>query len=374
MVGVHARVVWPPVIRALSIAVSLVLIACGGHEAGPTRVVSLEAASVTPLPAGAGRIELISPDLACAIDRYMSEVHCVRPDGEATAFGRSGQGPGEFEYPSHLARGDGGESIIVHDLPLKRISVFSASGEFLGSAATADITGIQTLSDSTVLARVMRSMPGETLPKVVAELNIHTGEFGWERYVLDDQVGDLACDTPLGWDQTKLGYWIPVGDRDILFTACRGEFLLRFTEEADQRPTVVLRAPTYQERFPTEESVQRALETDRRNAAAGRWSPGLSAEQRRSAPKFWYSARTMDGRRRVWFRSGAGDEGAEPRETFLDVYQILDESVEFLGTARLDGDVTNIAAAGDWLVALRNEHDSGDSRTLAWYEIGDLGL
>ena len=372
-----SRTVRLPLIRVPSIAVGLLFTAYVGQGAGQAGVISIEADAVTPLPAGVRNIALISPNLACAIDRNEVRVHCVGPDGRVTAFGRAGQGPGEFESPRYLAHGDGGEAIVVYDGGLHRISVFSENGEFLSSAATRytePIAWIETLSDSTVLARAMRWMPVDVLPKVLAELNIHTGALGWERHLLDDHAGDLACGTPLRVYQSKLGGWIPVGDRDILFTACHGEFLLRFTEEVDERPTFVLRTPTYQERFPSEESVQRTLEEQRSDAASGRWTPGLGAEELRRIPKLWYDARTIDGRRRVWFRSGAGDGVAEPRETLLDVYQVLDESVGFLGTVRLDGDVTSIAAAGDRLVALRDEHDSADGRTLAWYEIGDLDL
>ena len=372
-----SRAVRRPLIRVPSLAAGLLLTAYVGQGAGQAGLISLEADAVTPLPAGVRNIALISPNLACAIDPNEVQVHCVGPDGSVTVFGRPGQGPGEFESPRYLARGDGGEAIVVYDAGLDRISVFSENGEFLSSAATRStepIFWIETLSDSTVLARAMRWMPVEVLPKVLAELNIHSGALGWERHLLDDHAGDLECGTPRPVYQSKLGGWVPVGDRDILFTACNGEFLLRFTEEVDQRPTFVLRAPTYQERFPSEESVQRTLEEQRRDAAAGRWSPGLGAEELRRIPKLWYDARTIDGRRRVWFRSGAGDGVAAPRETLLDVYQVLDESVEFLVTVRLDGDVTSIAAVGDHLVALRDEHDSADGRTLAWYEIGDLDL
>ncbi|WP_420634489.1 hypothetical protein [Candidatus Palauibacter sp.] len=366
-------------IRIVFVGTSLLLAACGGHASGPERVMFLEAAAITPLPAGAREIELISPDRACAVDRYQSQVHCVRPDGEVRTLGRPGRGPGEFEYPAHLARGSGGETVIVYDVALSRLSIFAVSGEFVtstevGSQGLGRLTRIQTLSDSTVLARLLSWTVQDDVRPVHAELNAYTGAVTWEREVGEDHMGQIECATRLGAGQTKLGAWIPTGHGELLFTACNGEFLLHYTEANHRRPTVVLRSPTYQERFPSEERIRRILEGERRAASSGSFSPGHTPQELRRRPEFWYGARTVDGRRRVWFRSGAGTEKFEREETYLDVYRILNDSLEFRGTVRLDGDVTNIAAVGDRLVAVRNEHDSGDSRTLAWYEIGDLSL
>ena len=355
----------------------LLLTACDEQESASERIVFLEAGAVTPLPAGAREIELIQRDHACAIDRYQSQVHCVNPDGEVATLGRPGQGPGEFEFPAHVARGNEGETVIVHDIALSRLSIFAVSGEFVTSTEVASLGGlsrIQTLSDSTVLAGVFLWTPGDDVRLVHAALNAYTSAVSWQREVRAEHVDHLECSTRLGVGQTKLGAVIPTGHEELLFTACNGELLIRYTPEDRQRPTAVLRSPTYQERFPSERRIQHTLEVQRTAAARGSFSPGHTAEELRRRPQFWYGARTVDGRRRVWFQSAGRTAEFEREETYLDVYQLLDNSLEFRGTVMLDGDVTNIAALGDRLVAVRNEHDSGDSRTLAWYEIGDLAF
>ena len=70
---------------------------------------------------------------ACTIDSFEARVRCVSRDGATVGvFGGEGEGPGEFEGPSRLARGADG-TVGVMDPFLGRFQVFTPPGELVGS-------------------------------------------------------------------------------------------------------------------------------------------------------------------------------------------------------------------------------------------------
>ena len=63
------------------------------------------------------------------IDSYEVQVRCLDGEGAVVGvFGREGEGPGEFDNPSYLARGDEG-TVGVMDLGLSRFTVFGDTGD-----------------------------------------------------------------------------------------------------------------------------------------------------------------------------------------------------------------------------------------------------
>ena len=68
---------------------------------------------------------------ACVVDSYDHRVRCVDPDGSVVGvFGREGEGPGEFQFPSDLTRGESG-SVGVFDMGLGRFTIFEPGGALL---------------------------------------------------------------------------------------------------------------------------------------------------------------------------------------------------------------------------------------------------
>ena len=68
---------------------------------------------------------------ACVVDSCDHRVRCVDPDGSVVGvFGREGEGPGEFEFPTDLGRGESG-SVGVFDMGLGRFTIYEPAGALL---------------------------------------------------------------------------------------------------------------------------------------------------------------------------------------------------------------------------------------------------
>ncbi len=82
------------------------------------------------------------PDGRIAVaDMRAGEVRFFWPDGtHETTWGRSGEGPGEFRGPTRIVPWDG-DSLAVWDDPLRRLSVFDASGSFARSIPFTGLDG-----------------------------------------------------------------------------------------------------------------------------------------------------------------------------------------------------------------------------------------
>jgi hypothetical protein len=81
-------------------------------------------------------VSLVDSTRVCMIRSYETEVVCGdRTWSEITAFGRVGDGPGEFRSPFHVVRGPDG-SVGVVDGALSRLTVFDAGGQVVISTRT----------------------------------------------------------------------------------------------------------------------------------------------------------------------------------------------------------------------------------------------
>ncbi len=73
-----------------------------------------------------------SKHLLYVVDTVANRVHALRPDGtRAFSFGERGDGEGQFNFPTHIARAVSGELYVTDSLNF-RIAIFSEEGKPLG--------------------------------------------------------------------------------------------------------------------------------------------------------------------------------------------------------------------------------------------------
>ncbi|WP_425154087.1 hypothetical protein [Candidatus Palauibacter sp.] len=338
--------------RLLGFLGAVVLIACGGEEAGPGVPFELKPLASTRLPTAFRGPTLISLDTACVVDQYRIRGYCVDVRGDTLVFGNQGEGPGELSNNMmvEVAGGPYGD-ITIADPHLYRISRFSAEGVFVSSASTGGITiGLQAMTDSTALTR--HQARGDPV-SANAEIHLETGEI-LRKWLPDPSV--VTCRTPPGRGQSKIRGAYSAGT-GIVHVACFGEFLLWYPSGVGE--AVVIRSPTYRERFTSEEAIANIIRTRGNNP--GGFDPGYAAEDYRARAYPWYGRAGADTKGRLWILRLREDEGS-----YVDVYDLV--SASFSGTAELQGNVSTIDILGDRLIALRRSDGLTDD-VVDWYEL-----
>ena len=330
-------------------AVALLTAACSeqGDSASPSARLEPYASLVPTSLLGAA---LISPDTACVVDRYRIQAYCVDVRGDSLTFGKSGEGPGELVMPTAITRGPHGD-ITMSDTRLNRMSRFTPEGVFVSSAPTGGMAiGLSGLTDSTALTRHMaRGDPVDAH----AEIHLGTGEL-MRKWLPDPSV--VACRTPAGPGQDKIGAAYPAGT-GIVHVACFGEFLLWHPSGGGE--AVVIRSPTYTERFTSEEAIANMVQA--RESNPGGFDPGYTAQDYRARASPWYGSAGVDTGARLWILRLREDDGA-----YADIYDLA--SASFTGTAELQGDVSMIDILGNRLIALRRSDGLADDE-VDWYEL-----
>ncbi|WP_419167364.1 hypothetical protein [Candidatus Palauibacter sp.] len=281
-------------------------------------------ASAPSPPSVSGELTLLAGGAACVIDSYRHRVTCIYPGGESVEFGAEGEGPGEFEFPTFVLRGASG-TIGVLDSRLNRLSMFSASGEFLASTGALPgqfFASRPEVMDGTVLGWYRRLDPDGDQPGVQAEIDVATGRVEWEG-VFPYEGDVVSCSTPL-WRISRLLSAYGDGSGDSLFVACHGEFLVWYADRDAEEPAVIVRSATYVERYPTEEDVASELRT----LGSAPWAP--DEEEIRARPKVRYGPRVVDDRRRFWAAShwNAGSD-VIPRLSYIDMFRLTDDGPEY---------------------------------------------
>lgn len=113
-------------------------------------------------------IALVNDHTACIIVSYENEVRCLDRSGDLIgAFGRQGEGPGEFLFPHAVVRGPE-QTVAVLDPLSARVSVFKPTGELVNVVRVPEVFeplspigetmigtfALNLLSSNTVLAEV----------------------------------------------------------------------------------------------------------------------------------------------------------------------------------------------------------------------------
>ena len=354
-----------PLRRPTALVTALLVAACGGPADISLQPIGLDpfASAPSPLSVRSG-LTLLPGGAACVIDSYWHRVTCTDPVGEPVDIGAEGEGPGEFTFPGDVLRGPSG-TIGVVDRRLHRLSMFSASGEFLASTGGLPARfspSRREVKDGTVLGWYRRSDSNGDPPLVQAEIDAATGRVAWERaFPYEDDV--VSCSTP-----SRRISRLANGDGpgDLLFLACYGEVLVWYADRDAEEPTAIVRSPTYVERYPTEEDVASELRTLR----SAPWTPDEA--EIRARPKGWYGPRVVDGRRRFWAVShwnAASD--VIPSLSYIDMFRLTDAGPEYALTLQVADKVVGMDVLEDTLAVLVVRDAGGvvPERRVDWYDI-----
>lgn len=354
-----------------ALVTTLLAAACGGPADVAFQPIKLDRLASAPAPLSTtNALTLLAGGESCVIDSYEHRVSCVDPSGESVKFGVEGEGPGEFAFPTHLVRGASG-TLGVLDSGLNRLSMFSASGQFVTS--TGELPGrfflrSRQMTGGTVAGWYRKSDSNGDRPVVQAEIDVTTGRVEWER-TFPREADVASCSTPL-WRTTRLLLGYGDGSGDLLFVTCHGEFLVWYADRDAEEPAAVVRSPTYVERYPTDEEV--ASEVRMLRSAA--WRPVVDEEEIRTRAKVWYGARVMDDRRRFWAVSHWNAWADMVAVSHIDMFRLTDHGPEYALTLQVADKVVGMDVLGDTLAVLVVRDAGGvlPERRVDWYDISGL--
>lgn len=356
--------------RQAALLTTLLAAACGEPAAVAFQPIRLDplASAPSPLSVRSG-LTLLAGGAACVIDSYWHRVNCIDPGGESVEFGAEGEGPGEFTFPGDVLRGPSG-TIGVVDRGLQRLSMFSASGEFLASTGGLPArfaASRREVRAGTVLGWYRRFDSTGDQPLVQAEIDAATGRVEWERAF--PYMGNVvSCSTPLSRVSRLAG---GDGRGDLLFLACYGEVLVWYADRDAEEPTAIVRSPTYVERYPTDEDVAPELRM-LRSSSLGSF---IREEEIRARPKVWYGPRVVDDRRRFWAVSHwTAESDVIPPLSYIDVFRLTDEGPDYALTLQVVDKVVGMDVLGNTLAVLV-ERDGGGvitERRVDWYDVASV--
>ena len=347
--------------------------ACVQDDAAGEAIFTPEVIGTTALPLSEheGVALLADERIACVADSYETRVRCVDVEGAVVGvFGQKGEGPGEFDSPAYLARGEQG-TVGVHDPGLGRFTVFEPSGAYV-SEVLAPVLDVPFRSFGTVLSGVevdiMVMLGVETSGSLMTryDVNIATGEVVREE-ASPEGPWDVACGEVTWGIPDRAGGWI--------FVACEGHLIF----VGDTGDATVLRAPTYLAELPDEREVARHEEMlmalNMANDRPASESVDERLESYRATPKKYFLStadQLVDAANRYWI--------ATQRDlhewSYLDVY----ENAEYVGSVKVRDRLRGFDLLGSTLVVLverqvgADDADGIPDRVLDWYDVGDLGL
>lgn len=305
--------------------------------------------SSTPAPfTDRYEIALVDDDIACVTNSFEFQVLCHARKGEVlAAFGREGDGPGEFSIPPALSRAPGGTLATFSE---DRLTVFETDGRMV-SETRLPVTFPQLAGPvgTTVFAQYARR--GVDMTPV--EIDFATGEVVWERHGIND-IGRTEC------GRMSLGVASPNGG--WTFPACQSELV--FLEHRDDASATVIRSPTYSDELPNKRDIAEVEELSARYV----WYDVVSYQ---ATPKRNHLRRrplAYDRRGRLWVAT------QRDRATF-SYFDIFDEGMEHVGSVRIRDRILAYDLYGSTLAALveRTPDADGIARLATdWYDIGRL--
>ncbi|MDE2676389.1 MAG: hypothetical protein F4107_13100 [Gemmatimonadetes bacterium] len=220
--------------------------ACSTTEAEPGSITLLAAELITsvevPLSESVS-VALVDSSTVCVVDSYEVRVVCVRRDGSTVgAFGREGEGPGEFDGALRVIRGSGG-TLGVSDGD--RVTVFEPSGTVLSSARVPFLFRPMAPFGQTVVgAYEMSGSPTYRMP--VAEVDLGSGDFVRQRLLPHPTELGVPMGCERGYTTGALG-----PDGQMAFGTCQSDLVLW-----DSDDVVTFRDPTYASELPSETDVE----------------------------------------------------------------------------------------------------------------------
>ena len=342
--------------------------ACGSApETVPMISMDPVATSGAPLT-GINSIALADETTACVIESYEERIHCLGRDGqEVGAFGRPGEGPGEFRSLMEVVGGPNG-TIGAIDWGLARMTVFQTTGTRV-SEVTLPFFGpyrARASFDSVLFGYGMASRSGDLsagFQILHTELDIASETIVWERAFPVDLV-DTGCDSGTS---NELARGVPTPTGGIVFPACAG--LMIFLADRDDDAATVIEAPLYAEEFRSDAEME-AFATMQRTSQFG---SEAAVERYRTTPLRYNVGRPIfDDRDRLWVLTRRFHDGF----SHLDVYA----GTRLVGVVQVRDRAVGFDLRGSTLAVLVNrpvgpeDPDGYPDRAIDWYDIGKLEI
>ena len=342
--------------RKLAVAAAMVVAmsACREPEEQALIVPLAPFASVSVPLSRNNQVVLTDEATACVVDSYEVRVFCVgRTDSSARAFGRQGDGPGEFREISKIVGGSDG-TVGVVDFKLSRLQVFSPVGSSLRVAQTR-VPGIFTptapLASTIVGYRIAVSPDGVEYYHL--ELDTRDGNVIWERRYPGSMAG------PECGQKTDLYPGTPLPGGGMAFSVCDGRRMAFFADRDDDAPTLVP-TRTYAEELPGPRDVDQYVAGLRR--MFGSEPPESQVAEYRRRPKRWYrQSAAADDQGRFWIATNRD----------RDEYSYLDVHVdrEHAWTVRVQSRLMGFHVRDSTLVVLAERAGESPSRVVDWYRL-----
>lgn len=358
----------------MTVGVATLSVSCGEVQprvTGESSALAPMAESGAPYTGSSG-IALANEDTACVVDTYRYKIYCAEPGDRLWAFGRKGEGPGEFVRPYGIVRGPSG-SIGILDTGKERVLVFGTTGQLLSEVAVPP--GFEPAGDlsSTLAGKWPKTEDFENLLFRFhdAEIDVDSGKVVWDRFFPADLV-DCGPDRVYGSEEWGLGPGHPTPGGGIVFTACLGRFVVWFDNRDDRTPSAVHASPTYTEQLRSPEEVESYIRGAKR-IGGGIGPSEEQIEEYRARPKVWYRPRLRrDDSGRLWALSTR----VENDSSYLDVYA----RTGYLMTVVVRHSAVGFDVRGSTLVVFVHRPSAPDDpagiprRGIDWYDISELSF
>ena len=347
-------------------AISVLAVTACQNELADNAIPLLPAAT-TPAPLSVSKsIALADEKTACVIDSYESRVICGRREGEeVVAFGREGDGPGEFRGLSLVARVSPGRVGVV-DSRLDRLTIFNALATAYRRSALPPMFSADGIRQATVFGSEVDlaaySSGDSILTRIYSEVDINSGGVTWTRgdvnTIVETECGGLDKGVP----RPTTGY---------VFWACRRELV--FLDDHDANTATVVTSPAYREELPSERDVEAFAEGLAR--LGGRMPIARSAadpyvETFSEEPKRWFNvpdALVFDSKDQLWVATTLNNDTF----SYFDIWI----GAEYAGSVRVRDRAMGFDIFPNTLAVLVERQPGRDGialRGIDWYDIGDI--
>ena len=323
------------------------------------------AASAAPLSVSKS-IALADEQTACVVESFEFRVVCRGREGEElAAFGREGDGPGEFRGLRLVARVSP-DRLGVVDGRLNRLTTFNATGDRVSEVALPPGYIADGIREATVFGfdiDMTAFSPGDSiLPRIYSEVDINSGEVTWKRGGMNG-IADTECG--------GLHNGVPRPGAGYVFWACRRELV--FLDDRDADAATLVTSPAYREVLPSARDVEAFAEGLRR--LGGRMPMPRSAaepyvEAFREEPRRWFNvprALVFDSKDRLWVATTLD------RDTFS--YFEIWIGTEYAGSVRVRDRAMGFDLFENTLAVLVERQPGPDgiaARGIDWYDIRNL--